>query len=267
MKQTRPPGPVVVGIDGSSSALHAAVWAVDEAASREVTLRLIHVIQSTSPDIRRETSDGEAALRAAHAAVTRTGQPVRIDTAIARGQIAAALVAESAGAGLICVGSAGIRRRAPRLRGAIAAEVAQSATCPVAIIHTQGTAASSESDDIAVVIDDASGLGAALQVALDEARLRNATLLILTLAQSPIGEIASADLDGRVADWLGRYPDVQTHTLVVSDDLPTFLAAHDPPVQLTVMGDVGGEDVARMLSPYGRYLLHDTECSVLLVPS
>ena len=35
---------VVVGIDGSQAAIQAAEWAVDEAVSREVPLRLIHVI-------------------------------------------------------------------------------------------------------------------------------------------------------------------------------------------------------------------------------
>jgi nucleotide-binding universal stress UspA family protein len=36
--------PIVVGIDGSQAAIQAAEWAVDEAVSREVPLRLVEVI-------------------------------------------------------------------------------------------------------------------------------------------------------------------------------------------------------------------------------
>ena len=38
---------VVVGIDGSRAALDAALWAVDEAVSRDIPLRLVYAIDST----------------------------------------------------------------------------------------------------------------------------------------------------------------------------------------------------------------------------
>ncbi|OBK35969.1 hypothetical protein A5658_07340 [Mycobacterium sp. 1245111.1] len=45
MSRTEIPHPaVVVGIDGSQAALRAAEWAVDEAVSREIPLRLVHTI-------------------------------------------------------------------------------------------------------------------------------------------------------------------------------------------------------------------------------
>ena len=63
----------VVGIDGSQAAIEAAEWAVDEAISREVPLRLIHVIQDqiepaplwSVGNVRMELEDAEAALRTA----------------------------------------------------------------------------------------------------------------------------------------------------------------------------------------------------------
>lgn len=36
--------PVVVGVDGSDAAINAAKWAIDEAMSRDVPLRIVHVI-------------------------------------------------------------------------------------------------------------------------------------------------------------------------------------------------------------------------------
>jgi nucleotide-binding universal stress UspA family protein len=38
---------VVVGIDGSRAAGNAALWAVDEAVSRDIPLRLVYAIDST----------------------------------------------------------------------------------------------------------------------------------------------------------------------------------------------------------------------------
>ena len=38
------PPTVVVGIDGSRSAVDAALWAVDEAVSRDIPLRLVYAI-------------------------------------------------------------------------------------------------------------------------------------------------------------------------------------------------------------------------------
>ena len=38
------PPSVVVGVDGSRSALDAALWAVDEAVSRDVPLRLVYAV-------------------------------------------------------------------------------------------------------------------------------------------------------------------------------------------------------------------------------
>jgi len=41
--------PVVVGVDGSEAAVAATIWAIDEAASRDVPLRIVH---GRFPDVR-----------------------------------------------------------------------------------------------------------------------------------------------------------------------------------------------------------------------
>ena len=72
MTHTPSPPSVVVGIDGSDAAIHAAQWAVDEALSRDIPLRLLHVIDAASEDIGLEVEFAEAASRAATAAVEAT---------------------------------------------------------------------------------------------------------------------------------------------------------------------------------------------------
>ena len=79
--------PVVVGVDGSDAAINAAKWAIDEAISRDVPLRIVHVTHiegdETAPQdaFRLEVQYAESSLRAASAAVgnlssTRLRKPV-----------------------------------------------------------------------------------------------------------------------------------------------------------------------------------------------
>ncbi len=263
MMHAQPPAAVIVGIDGSASALHAAEWAVEEAVDRDVPLRLVHVIESMSVPAPLAAANAGAILQAAaQAAASLTGESVKIETVIARGSVVGSLVAESADAYLLCLGSSGVQPGDPG--GAIATAVARKAQCPLALIRTDDDAPRCESDDIAVLVDE-SLAGDVLQVALDEARLRNATLLILRLARSQHGPFASGRTDHYLADWLGRYPDVQTHILDVPGDVPTFLRQHDPPVQLLVSGNYGEDAAGRLTGPFGQFALCDAPSSVLLV--
>ena len=76
MNHTPSPPSVVVGIDGSDAAIHAAQWAVDEALSRDIPLRLLHVIDAASEDIGLEVEFAEAALRAAGESHMKIGEIV-----------------------------------------------------------------------------------------------------------------------------------------------------------------------------------------------
>ena len=57
--------PIVVGIDGSKHAIRAAVWAVDEAVSRDAQLLLIYIIDPDSRDLDREYAFARKALHKA----------------------------------------------------------------------------------------------------------------------------------------------------------------------------------------------------------
>jgi len=115
--------PVTVGVDGSDAALNAAKWAVDEAISRDVPLRIVHVTHiegapaSPQDAFRLDVQYAESSLRAATAAVEGTGKPVKIETDILWGSPDTALINESRNASLVCVGSVGIGAIASQLWG------------------------------------------------------------------------------------------------------------------------------------------------------
>lgn len=69
---THSPSSVVVGLDGSRSALDAALWAVDEAVSRDIPLRLVYAIDPdhASPEQGNAAGDLAAAETTVRDAVT-----------------------------------------------------------------------------------------------------------------------------------------------------------------------------------------------------
>src|ERR1700682_1753571 len=79
---------VVVGIDGSRAAVQAALWAVDEAVSRDIPLRLVYAnappdTSDTDPkDAASRLATAELAVRYAFSAVESTEKPVKIEVEI-----------------------------------------------------------------------------------------------------------------------------------------------------------------------------------------
>jgi nucleotide-binding universal stress UspA family protein len=260
-------GPIVVGIDGSPAALRAAEWAVTEAIGRDVPIRLVHVVQSTSIDIHRERSAGESALREAREAINHGAQPVKVEEVIAYGPVAATLAAECAGSTMICLGSKGLGTAAAKYVGSTTTAVAQSVECAVAIVRSAHAASSPESQPVAAVVDDAHDVERVLTAALHEARLRSAPLKILNVVPSRIRDLFPEDVDRRIAEYLADCPDVHADVVLAPGDVTTFLAASQPPVQLAVAARSTGDGVTELVGPYARMMLKSTTCSVLLLAS
>ena len=149
---------VIVGIDGSQAAIHAAEWAADEAVSRGVSLLMLAIIKATHPsaeDYHRDVAHAETSLQAARLAVEAMGRPVKVETDILRGPPGAILVSESDDAEMICVGSVGIGRYSRALLGSTATEVAEKALCPVAVIRSQPDQPGPDINWIVVAVSDA----------------------------------------------------------------------------------------------------------------
>ncbi len=198
---------VVVGVDGSKVALHAAVWAVDEAVSRDIPLRLVYVVDSMDP-VGAGAHDGPqaaacTALHDARQAVESTGEPVKVETEILWGKPLTKLMEESRYAAMVCIGSIGLNH-ACRGAGSVAATLATSALCPVAVINRPaGGPATPPVSGIAVGVDN----GVVLRHAFEEARLRGVPLRFVSGNGS-----SPTQLSRRTARWTRLYPEVQVET-------------------------------------------------------
>jgi nucleotide-binding universal stress UspA family protein len=264
--------PVVVGVDGSDAAINAAKWAIDEAISRDVPLKIVHVThiegQPTAPEdaFRLDIQYAESSLRAATAAVEATGKPVKIETDILWGSPAAALINESRSASLVCVGSVGIGAIANQLWGSTAATLAEQAYCPVAIIRSPHEPPSSGPDWIVVAVHDHADDESVIEHAMNEARLRNAPVLAVGVWDEDFGESRYDQLDRRVEQWAKLYPDVHVYPVATRASIARFLAeTKDQSVQLTVLGGDDAPNVVQIIGPHSRPLVAHGDCSVLVV--
>ena len=264
--------PVIVGVDGSDAAINAAKWAVDEAISRDVPLRVVHVThieeQSDAPDgtFRLEVQYAESSLRAATAALKATGKPVKIETDILWGSPDTALINESRNASMLCVGSVGIGPIASELFGSTAVSLAEKAFCPVAIIRSPHNPPASGSRWIVVVVEDHADNESVIEQAMEEARLRSAPVLAVGVWQEHFGELPEGELDRRVEKWAKHYPDVHIYPVATRTRVARFLADNkDESVQLAVVGGADATHVAQIVGPHSHPLVAHGDCSVLVV--
>jgi nucleotide-binding universal stress UspA family protein len=272
MRNEESPGPVVVGIDGSDTAIRAAEWAAKEAVHHDVPLRLVYVIQLTEEPIASadaypaEEEYAENSLRAARSAVEATGLPVKIDTAVLCEDVDSALIAESKTATLVCIGSAGIGRVANAVLGSTVTTLAEYAQCPVAIIRQFGDGPVPESGFIAVVVEEEPDNPEVMQWAMEEARVRRASVLALR-GERCWGhfEIGDERFCRRLNAWLRRYPDVEIAAASTRLSLARYLEGYIGPVQLVVIGTEDVHRVPRLVGPRGLPIFAHAGCSVVVV--
>lgn len=248
MKGVAKPRPVVVGIDGSREAIAAALWAVEEAVGRHVPLRLLH---ATEPGDTQAAA--EMAIRHAVKEILATGKPVSIETEVVRGPAIGSLIRASASAGMVCVGAVGRHHfRAGRV-GTIAAGLAMSARCPVAVLRAGHD---HRPEGIVIEVDGSPDNGAVLDAAVTEARLRNAPITAIVRRQ-PGDRRALADLDRRLAPWTRRHPGLRIESAAIPGGLPQYLACRPRPEGLVIAGARNRRRLGELVGPAG--------CSLLVV--
>lgn len=259
---------VIAGIDGSQAAITAALWGVDEAISRAVPLRLISVIKPThlSPDdYARDLAHSESSLSQAQQAIAACRRGVTVETEIPRAPAAVALIEASSDAEMVCVGSVGIGRYARSLLGSTAAEVAEAAHCPVAILRTESDRPPPEINWIVVRMTDAPDNEDVVRHAAWEANLRRAPMLVLGGRPEELTESADGEFERRVEGWRRRHPEVRVYPITTKFAIASFLRTNDERVQLAVIGAAEADQLARLVGPAGHPLFRHPECSVLVV--
>lgn len=275
---------IVVGVDGSRTAIQAALWAVDEAVSRDIPLRLVYAIEpDDTPQNRveraaRKLAIAENAVRYVSMAVEAEEKPVKIEVEIDQEFPTVSLIRASASAAMVCVGAVGLHHFRPERAGSTATALAASAHCPVAIIRGHGGHDAREGQWIVVdaygSVDNDAVMGSAIQ----EARLRQLPLRVVVSYRHGSGsgfgaQVGTEDgdhqmlchLDRRLARWRRRYPDVGIDAVVWHGTLLDYLSEHRRTVRLVVVGIRNREQLEQLVGPSGNAVLQKADCSALVV--
>jgi nucleotide-binding universal stress UspA family protein len=289
---------IVVGVDGSTSALHAARWAAREALRRKLSLRVVQVC--VPQEVWRPTSLAvqEAYLDAVHlqsrhwareaVAAARRAAPGLVAVDVFRvGHPASVLLDESVGARMIVLGSRGIGGFPELGAGSVAVAVAEHARCPVVVVRGSTEDGAPPADGpVLVGVDGSATSDAAVDFAFDTASSRGVELIALhawndvsfngvwtrvplATDQQVIAQQHQRLLDERLAGWREKYPDVPVRRVVACDHPVRALlkAAQDEAAWGIVVGarGTGGALTGMGMGSTSRTLLYHTTCPVAVV--
>ncbi|HET9142282.1 universal stress protein [Actinophytocola sp.] len=293
MSGTRPA--VVVGVDGSRSALDATRWAAREAMLRKLPLQVVHACPPLAI-AHPTTLAGQAAYleamrdqgghwgREAAVEAGKVAPGIEVSVVSRVGGAHEVLIAESHGAHLVVLGSRGQGGFDELAVGSVALALAEHGACPVVVVRGRTPADPPPGEGpVLVGVDGSPASVAAIGFAFEAASLRGAELIAvhtwepvffdgawtaLPLDADPT-ELAERErrvLGEVLAGWQERYPDVAVRRRLVRDRPVRALLAEAQRVgaQLIVVGSRGhGEAMTGMgMGSTSRALLYHAECPV-----
>jgi nucleotide-binding universal stress UspA family protein len=284
---------VVVGIDGSESALEAVRWGAAEAARRNVALRVVTAMAWNQDHAvgriglggdYREIMLGAARRQLAEAAAVAEEVEAgnRVELQLVVGFPIPVLREESRRAQLIVLGDRGHGGVSGLLVGSVAVAMAAQAECPVVLVRTEeGRPLEDRSRPVVVGLDGSEISEAALAFAFGAASSRGVPLVAVhawwDLAVDPAmaallfdREAAEADehevLAERLAGWGEKYPDVRVQRVVMRDRPARALVDESRRAQLVVVGSRGrGAAAGLLLGSVSHAVLHRAHSSVAVV--
>lgn len=208
--------PIVVAVDGSPQSMHAAAWAAADAASRGKPLAIVSSPELPSdmrPSVLFSADDIAGSRRRAEQSLERAADFAKktevpsVTTELIDGRIVPYLLARSADAVMIVVGSRGLGAYRRSLLGSVSTAVTRHAKCPVAVIRdVSGTDAVSAAKPVLVGVDGTRNSEPAIELAFDEASRRRVGLIALHAWTDVTG------MDVPMLDWVDS-EDIEAATL------------------------------------------------------
>ena len=278
---------VVVAIDDEDPDLLLLGWAAAEAAFRGTRLVICHVCEwrpgdqpprpmdeGRDPDLRLGP---ERVVAAALDAVRAAFPDLPVSGAIGTGNPVRGLLTLSEEAAMIVVGARGIGGFAGLLMGSVSGQVAEHASCAVAVIKpVDGTAT-----DVVVGIDGSAQSAEALELGLAEARRTGGTLIALHAYRYPpvaaayapnpgygdagIRELAEQTLADALDDVEDHNPDVKIERRVDHGPAARVLLAAAEGAAVLVVGARGlGGFTGLIAGSVSQQVLRHAHCPVLV---
>lgn len=278
---------VVVGLDGSESALRAVRWAAAEAARRAATLRIVHAELTLPADALDLSGTARHALhdeamrwvRSAISAVEETAPGLDLQVRVEICSAARLLEQESETAALVVVGSRGLGGFTGLVLGSVAVALSCHAKCPVVVVRGDDSA---PDGPVVVGVNGAPENWYVVDRAFAEAEARGAELVAVHAWQPPLATARIAESVGivwseldtvrealvaqRLAACADRHPGVEVTKYVVHGSAAQRLVEFAEGASLLVVGSRGtGGFTGMVLGSTSQALVRHAPCPVLLV--
>lgn len=282
--------PILVGYDGSASAQAAVAWALDEAARTTTPVLLAYAFEWLSvaapivpgPGSWPATTarrDAEAMINAAAAAAAESHPGVVVSGTLLDGPAALMLQEKSKQASLVVLGNRGHGGFTGLLVGSTAVAVSAHAHCPVVVVRGAEPGSQAGSTHVVVGVDGSACSLLALGFAFDQAATRGVALHVVRAWAPPaprwrpphfdaerITAAERKELNGLLAGWRDKYPDVEVTSEVVADNPGRFMIDATRDASLVVVGSRGrGGFRGLLLGSISQHLLHHSSCPVAVV--
>lgn len=278
---------IVIGIDGTPASEIALRWAVAEASTRALPLRVVAVYELPTPSV-------VTAYTYVPGQIPPPAFQERFDSAVAyardrldEGAVSAALVSgrpaqviltETAGAEVLVVGSPGHSTVGGIVVGSVSAAAAGHAQCPVVVVRQNVV---QNDAGIVVGVDGSPNANEALEFAIEHARSHGYPVTVVH-GWDPFEDIdpavwtpdrAAHRRDEREA-WLTelvkpyqeKYPYVRLTTQVVDARPAEALATLSKAARMVIVGSRGhGGFAGLVLGSVSQNLLHHARCTVVVM--
>jgi nucleotide-binding universal stress UspA family protein len=266
---------IVVGVDSSDSARHAAEWAADLAAVWRAPLRLVHTVGEGVPDA------VPTWLHELRDAAERVGVE-QAEAEVLTGVVVEVLLRGSRDAGLLVVGSYGEGARSGMLAGITALALLNGASCPVAVVRGRGPhLPPPRSGPVVVGADGSAAAEVALDLAADLAVACGARLTMVhtwtdvVADASGLHRVETADddlargaveqLDTLAKRVQDRYPALEIERRPLDDTAVRGLLEQAAEARMVVVGHRGGAAAAGRLGSTSRTLAEFAPCPVVVL--
>ncbi|TDZ45201.1 universal stress protein [Mycobacteroides franklinii] len=268
---------VVVGIDGSHRALAAALWAVDEAVSRDIPLRLVYAIeprQQSRDDIygAYDLATAEIATQGAVIAVQSRDKPVKIEVEIHQGSALDVLIRESHSAALVCLGALGRDRATARRATSTAAALSAHAHCPVVIVRGRRPCQEPRGT-VLIEFGDSADFDDVMTQGLNAAAVSAATVRVVacwsrhgsdTSRPSTDVNTLRAHMEKLLEPWRHQYPDTVIDSVVWQGNIAEYLAQERDPIHLLAVGRHRKQGLVALIDHDQSSTAPDIACSIMI---
>ncbi len=286
-------GRIVVGVDGSECSHDALRWAVDEASRRQLVVEAVYAwtfpyVVPIAGRLARDVKWRRAATARLEGTIETelSGRPdVEVVSRVEEGPAAPTLLDAASGADLLVVGHRGLGGFAGLVLGSVSHQCVHHAGCPVVVVRhehrSDGPPEERATARIVVGVDGSDTSRTALCWALDEARLREASVEVVYSWHLPYPDAydglvdlhperlegdARQLLDGMVgeADTAG-VPALET--ILVGDGAAPALLDRAKGADLLVVGSRGrGGFAGLLLGSVSQQVVHHALCPVVVIP-